>query len=165
MMKRFVATAETIAAAMLLAVALLTASNAALRYTAAIQIPDWFDFSRLLQAIALFWGIAIVTYRGTHICVDIVWELLGRRGRQALDIAATACMVLALAPMTWMVWQKVATTGSQATSDLRLPLAPFYGIAAVGITVGLVLALKRLWMLARGDDAARMVEGTGGHGP
>lgn len=151
-MRRFLATSENIAAFFLLLIAVLTGINVVLRYAFAIQIPDWFDFSKQLQSIALFWGIAIVTYRGTHICVDIIWENLGNRGKRFLDLLATVITLAFLAPMAWMIWRKVATTGTQETSDLRLPLIPFYAVAAVGATVAVVLCAKRLWQLWRGVD-------------
>lgn len=148
-MKRFLAATENIAGFFLLLIALLTAGNAALRYGFSIQIPDWFDFSRLLQAIALFWGIAVVTFRGTHICVDLLWEMAGERGKRIIDLAATATTVAFLAPTAWMVWVKVATTGTQQTSDLRLPLIPFYAVAALGATAALILGAMRLRQLWR----------------
>ena len=35
-----------------------------LRYFFAIQIPDAYDFGRLLLGILIFWGIAATSYRG-----------------------------------------------------------------------------------------------------
>ena len=43
-----------------------------------------------------------------------------------LDLVATIITLLFLIPMAWMIWVKVGSTGTQATSDLRLPLIPFY---------------------------------------
>ena len=63
-MNRFLRVSENLAALFLLLIALLVTVNVTLRYVLSIQIPDWFDFSRQLQAIAIFWGIAIATYRG-----------------------------------------------------------------------------------------------------
>jgi TRAP-type C4-dicarboxylate transport system permease small subunit len=148
-MRRALESIESIAALLLLGVALLTAVNVALRDTLAFQIPDWFDGSRMLLCIALFWGIAVTTWRGGHICVDVVWEHLGPDGRRRLDVAATAISLSMLAPLAWMVWTKVATMGSQATSDLRLPLAWFFAVAALGTTAAAVLCAARLVTLAR----------------
>jgi TRAP-type C4-dicarboxylate transport system permease small subunit len=162
-MKRFLQASENIAALFLLAIALLVTTNVTLRYLFSIQIPDWFDFSRQLQAIALFWGIAIATYRGGHICVDVLWEHLGRPGRRVLDTAATLVTLLFLLPMAWMIWVKVSSTGTQATSDLRLPLVPFYVVSAAGATVAVVLAAKRVWELLRGQEFEARASETG-HG-
>ena len=163
-MNRFLRVSENLAALFLLLIALLVTLNVTLRYVLSIQIPDWFDFSRQLQAIAIFWGIAIATYRGSHICVDIVWEHLGRSGKRMLDLVATIITLLFLIPMAWMIWVKVGSTGTQATSDLRLPLVPFYVVSAVGATVAVVLAAKRIWGLWQGqEELASEAETT--HGP
>lgn len=151
-MKRLLATTENVAALFLLAIALLTAGNVALRDLFSMQVPDWFDGSRLLQSIALFWGIAIATYRGDHICVDIVWEHLGPRGRRWLDVFATLVTFAFLAPLAWMVWVKVGSTGTQATSDLRLPLVWFYPLGALGATVAALLGALRAIELVRGKE-------------
>lgn len=148
-MKRLLAATESIAALFLLGIALLTAGNVALRDLFSLQIPDWFDGSRQLQGIALFWGIAIATYHAGHIGVDIVWEHLGARGRRAVDLFATAVTVAFLAPLAWMVWVKVAGTGTQGTSDLRMPLVWFYSVGAVGATVAALLGALRVIELAR----------------
>lgn len=153
-MKQLLAFSESAAAVFLLVVALLTAGNVALRDLAGTQIPDWFDLSKQLQAIALFWGIAIATHRGSHICVDVVWEHLTESGRRKLDLLATVVVAMALAPLAWMVWVKVAGTGTQTTSDLRIPLAPLLALSAAGATAAFLLALMRAWEL-RSDAAAR----------
>ena len=162
-MSRLLRVFEDLAALFLLLIAVLVAINVTLRYAFSFQIPDWFDFSRQLQAIALFWGIAIATYRAGHICVDIVWEHMRPAGRRWLDLVATTITFLFLLPMAWMIWVKVATTGTQATSDLRLPLVPFYAVAATGATVAAFLAAKRSWDLWRrpvgANDEAENVHG------
>jgi TRAP-type C4-dicarboxylate transport system permease small subunit len=149
-MRRLLATTENIAALLLLAIALLTAGNVVLRDVFGMQIPDWFDGSKQLQAMALFWGIAIATYRGGHICVDLLWEHLGQRGRRWLDLFATLVTLAFLAPLAWMVWVKVGSTGTQTSSDLRLPLVWFYAVGALGATVAALLGALRAIELARG---------------
>ena len=49
-----------------------------LRYFFSVQIPDAYDFGRLLLGILIFWGIAATSYRGGHITVDLVWARQGR---------------------------------------------------------------------------------------
>ena len=153
-MPRFLSAVETAAAVFLLLIALLTAGNVMLRDLLGIQIPDWFDGTKMLQAIALFWGIALATWHGTHICVDLLWEHLRTPGRRIVDLAATGVTAAALAPLAWMVWVKVLRTGTQATMDLRLPLTPFHAVAALGATVAVVLALARLVHLWRAKPGA-----------
>ena len=151
-MRRLLTAIETMAALSLLMIALLTAANVALRDLLSVQIPDWYDGSRLLMAIALFWGIAIATYQAGHICVDVVWEHLARRGRRWLDLIAGSVTLAFLAPMAWMVWAKVLSGGTQATSDLRLPLMWFTTIAAAGAVAAAVLGVARLFDVARARE-------------
>jgi len=149
-MKRVLSAIETVAAFFLLLIALLTASNVVLRDLLSVQIPDWYDGSRMLQGIALFWGVALATYYGSHICVDLAWEHMKERGRRRLDLVATAITLAFLAPLAWMVWTKVGNTGTQGTSDLRLPLVYFYAVAAVGATAAALLAVVRIKLLWQG---------------
>lgn len=151
-MKRLVSATETVAAIFLLLIALLTALNVALRDLLSWQIPDWFDGTKLLMGIALFWGIAVATYHAGHIAVDIVWEHLGRRGRRWLDLIAGVITLAFLVPMAWMVFAKVLASGTQATTDLRLPLVWFTSIAACGAVAGAVLGLARVAELIQGKD-------------
>ncbi|MEO7246804.1 MAG: TRAP transporter small permease, partial [Rubrivivax sp.] len=139
MRRRLLAATETVAAVFLLLIALLTAANVAFRDLLSVQIPDWYDGSKLLMAIALFWGIAVATYHAGHIAVDIVWEHLHAPGRRVLDIVAGLVTLAFLAPMAWMVLAKVLAGGTQATTDLRLPLLPFQSIAACGAIAAAVL--------------------------
>jgi TRAP-type C4-dicarboxylate transport system permease small subunit len=161
-MKQFLSAVESTAALFLLLIALLTAGNVVLRDLLSIQIPDWFDGTKQLQGIALFWGIALATWRGTHICVDIVWEHLGERGRRWLDLFATLLTLAFLAPMAWMVWVKVGSTGTQATNDLRLPLVWFYAVGAVGASVAALLGALRAIEVARGRSGAAEAGGANG---
>jgi len=148
--RRLLAAVETVAAVFLLVIALLTAGNVALRDLLAVQIPDWFDGSKYLMGIALFWGIALATYHASHICVDIVWEHLGARGRRWLDVAAGTVTLAFLLPMAWMVWTKVLASGTQSTTDLRVPIIWFTAVAAAGGVAAVVLAAVRLFLDARG---------------
>lgn len=153
-MKRLLSAVETLAALSLLVIALVTAGNVLVRYAFGWQIPDWFDGTQMMQGIAMFWGIALATYYGTHIGVDIVWEHLGLQGKRRMDLLATALTAAFLVPLAWMVWVKVGGTGSQGTMDLRLPLQWFYSVAAVGASVAAVLALVRLVQLWQGRAAS-----------
>ena len=155
MMKRLLSWTETLAALFLLAIALLIAANVFLRDVLSIQIPDWFDGSKLMQGIALMWGFAVATYHGSHICVDIVWEHLGQRGQRTLDVLSTTVTMAFLALTAWMVWTKVLSTGSQTTSDLQLPIVYFYGLAACGVVAAAVLALLRISRLVSGTPIDR----------
>jgi TRAP-type C4-dicarboxylate transport system permease small subunit len=146
-MKKILDTTESVAAFFLLAIALLTAGNVFIRNVADVQVPDWYDGSRLLLGISIFWGMAIATYRGGHICVDALWEHLGPRNRIRMDMLATVLTFAFLGPLAWMVWIKVSGTGEQATSW-------FYAVAALGATAAAILSAARvvqMWRRASGN--------------
>jgi TRAP-type C4-dicarboxylate transport system permease small subunit len=151
-MKRLLSATETIAAVFLLLIALLTSGNVILRDLFGQTVPDWFDGSRLLLGIAMFWGISIATYRAGHICVDAVWEMMNTTNRRRIDVLASLLTLAFLAPLAWMIWIKVGNTGTQATSDLRLPMMWFYAVAAAGAVVAALLAALRAVEVARGHD-------------
>ena len=144
MLNRILAFTESVAALFLLLVAALTFFNVCVRYLFHTQIPDWFDLSKQLQAIAIMWGIALATYRGSHICVDILWEHCGSAWRRRIDVFATGTTLLLLAPMAWMIFIIVSGMGTEVTSDLRLQLRYFYAIAALGAVAAALLAVKRI---------------------
>ena len=78
-MDRFIDGIELIAAFFVGIVAADIFISVLLRYFFSIQIPDAYDFGRLLLGILIFWGIAATSYRGTHITVDLVWANVGPR--------------------------------------------------------------------------------------
>ena len=153
MLDKILAFTEAMAAFFLLLVAALTFSNVCIRYLFDTQIPDWFDFSNQFQAIAILWGIALTTYRGSHICVDILWEHVNGIWKRRIDLFATTTTLALLAPMAWMIWVMVANMGTEATSDLRIPLKYFYAVAALGAVAAAILAAKRILRLYADSDA------------
>ena len=157
-MKRLILTIAPMAACSLLLVGGLVAVNVILRNFTEVMIPDWYDGSRLLLGIATLWGVAITTFRGAHISVDLLWEYCGAANKRRIDIAAGVFVLLFFALLAWMTWQKVFDSGSQVTADLRLPLAYFYAAAALGGTAAVVLATLRVVNLIGGEASADALE-------
>jgi TRAP-type transport system small permease protein len=161
-MDKFVSYVERIAGMFLLAIAVLTFGSVVLRYLFATQIPDWFDFSKLLQGIAIFWGIACVCYRNEHIMVDLLWEKANPDGRRRIDLAATMVLLIFLALMSWMlgakVWQSALST--QATSDLRIPIGPFHVMAWLGVVAATITTGMRLINVWRRSHQGELQQST-----
>ncbi len=143
---RVIAGAEIVAGAFLAFVTALTFVTVVLRYTFAWTIPDSYDLSRNFLGILIFWGIAVTSYRGDHITVELVSNLLPPRGRHALDIVATAFTLACMAAFAWSMLDKVMDEASsgETTYDLHLPIWPFYGLAWVGIAGSVLMLLVRL---------------------
>jgi len=145
-MERVVLWVERMAGASLAAVALLVFGSVMLRDLASVDLPDSFDFSRYLQGIAIFWGLAVTTYRNAHIVVDLVWELSGSVWRRAIDLFACTVSVSFMGLFAWMLVVRFPAVqhAHQLTSDLRLPIWPFYAIATAGIVAATVVGIIRL---------------------
>ena len=145
-MTRIVNAIETIGGFLLLTVALLIASSVTARYVFSFNLPDAFDISRFLQGVTLFWGLAVTTYGGSHICVDIAHEMAGRGGKRAIDIAAEAIMVASFAVFAYAMYDRLWPTinSGQTTNELMVPIWPFYLLALLGVSVTTFVALLRL---------------------
>jgi TRAP-type C4-dicarboxylate transport system permease small subunit len=153
-MARIIATIETIAALLLAAVALLITAGVVLRYGFSVNLPDAFDLSRFLQGVALFWGLAITTYAGSHICVDIAHEMVGPGGKRLIDIAAESVMAAAFAVFAYAMHDRLwpAVQSGQTTNELLIPTWPFFLIALAGVAVTAFIALMRLIRAVRGGE-------------
>jgi TRAP-type transport system small permease protein len=150
-MDRWVRRTEVAAGLFLGLIAALTFVSVGLRGTLGIAIPDGYDVSRLLLAVTIFWGIAVASYRGQHIEVDLLWRALPPGGRRAVDRIAAALTLAAIAVFAWMLGAKVLGTwrSGERTFDLGLPVWPFHLLAALGIFFAALLLLLRFVRLLR----------------
>jgi TRAP-type C4-dicarboxylate transport system permease small subunit len=146
MLDRIVGRIERIAGLFLLAVALLTFVMVILRKFFDTGIPDWFDFSRLLQGIALLWGIACVCYRGAHILVDLVWDFSSDRNKFRIDVFALGVLIAFLLALCVFATQAAIEMRGKnlLTSDLRVPQWGFYLLGALGTWAALFATGVRL---------------------
>ena len=108
---------ERIAGLFLAVITVLVFASAIGRYAFAAPIPDAFDVARLMLGVAMLWGFASVGYRGAHIKVDLVAELLPARARLWLDVTAALVLLLFTVLLAWMRLGRVesAYASSEAT--------------------------------------------------
>jgi TRAP-type transport system small permease protein len=149
LMDRFINGIELIAAFFVGIVAADIFISVLLRYFFSIQIPDAYDFGRLLLGILIFWGIAATSYRGTHITVDLVWANSSPRWQRVIDIFATLVLLFVVTVQTYTLFDKVAGTyrDNVLTFDLRLPTWPFFAVAWIGDVSAVLLIAIRTWRL------------------
>src|SRR5260221_2827406 len=133
-MDRIIDTIEAIAAIFVGLVAVDIFLSVMLRRFFSVQIPDSYDFGRLLLGILIFWGIAATSYRGTHITVDLVWAQANPRWKRAIDVFATLVLLFVVSVQTYTLFDKVRATYADnvLTYDLGLPTWPFFAAAWVG---------------------------------
>jgi TRAP-type C4-dicarboxylate transport system permease small subunit len=140
---------ELIAAAFVGIVAADIFISVMLRYFFSVQIPDAYDFGRLLLGILIFWGIAATSYRGTHITVDLLYASVGPRLQRFIDAFATLVLLFVVTVQTYTLYDKVWTTRADnvLTFDLRLPTWPFFLVAWIGDVSAVILIAIRTYRL------------------
>jgi TRAP-type C4-dicarboxylate transport system permease small subunit len=159
-MDRFIDGIELIAAFFVGIVAADIFISVLLRYFFSIQIPDAYDFGRLLLGILIFWGIAATSYRGTHITVDLVWANVDARWQRMIDVFATLVLLFVVTVQTYTLFDKVVSTYRDhvLTFDLRLPTWPFFAIAWIGdVSAVLLIAIRTYRLIFHPED----IEGGG----
>ena len=157
-MNWFIDFIEQVAAFFIAIVALDIFISVMLRYFFSVQIPDAYDFGRLLLGILIFWGIAATSYRGAHITVDLVWSAAGPRMKQAIDIFATLVLLGVVTVQTGTLFDKVMTTRADhvLTYDLNLPVWPFFLVAWLGdVSAVLLIAVRTFRLIVRPEIFGR----------
>jgi TRAP-type C4-dicarboxylate transport system permease small subunit len=164
-MDRFIDGIELVAAGFVGIVAADIFISVLLRYFFNTQIPDSYDFGRLLLGILIFWGIAATSYRGTHITVDLLWGSVGPRYQRFIDIFATVVLLFVVTVQTWTLFDKVRTTYTDnvLTYDLHLPNWPFFAVAWAGdVSAVLLIAIRTYRLIFHpeqiGEPAVKPVE-------
>jgi len=148
-MDRIIDTIEAIAAIFVGLVAADIFLSVLLRRFFSVQIPDSYDFGRMLLGILIFWGIAATSYRGGHITVDLVWASVSPRWKRAIDVFATLVLLFVVTVQTYTLFDKVVTTRADhvLTFDLNLPTWPFFAVAWLGDAAAVLLIAVRTWRL------------------
>jgi len=148
-MDRIIDTIEAIAALFVGLVAADIFISVMLRRFFSVQIPDSYDFGRMLLGILIFWGIAATSYRGGHITVDLVWAQASPRWKRVIDVFATLVLLFVVTVQTYTLFDKVQSTYNDhvLTFDLGLPTWPFFAVAWIGDVSAVVLIAIRTWRL------------------
>src|SRR6516162_10867306 len=154
-MNWFIDLIELVAAFFIGIVALDIFISVMLRYFFSVQIPDSYDFGRMLLGILIFWGIAATSYRGGHITVDLVWANVGPKYKRMIDVFATLVLLFVVTVQTYTLFDKVVTTyyDHVLTFDLRLPTWPFFALAWAGDVSAVVLIAIRTYRLVLHPEA------------
>ena len=142
---RFIDLIEVTAAGFLAVVTLLTFVSVILRYFFSWAIPNSYDFTRLLLGILIFWGMAVASYRGDHITVDLVWGASPTWAKRAMDVFSALVTLVGMATFTWMFAEKVLDirVAGTGTFDLRQPVWPYYFVAWIGLAAAVLLLVLR----------------------
>lgn len=144
---------EYAAGILLGAITILVVASAIGRYLLSTPIPDAFDLSRLLIGAAIMWGFASVGFRGSHIKVDLLAEMLPAKARRIVDAIAWAVLLAFTCVLAWKLKDRTlgAMASGEATFDLRIPSWYFYALILAGVTVSILTTAVRLVKVLRGE--------------
>jgi C4-dicarboxylate transporter, DctQ subunit len=145
---------ERIAGLFLGVITVLVFASALGRYVLASPIPDAFDIARLMLGVAMLWGFASVGYRGAHIKVDLVAELLPARARRVLDVLASLVLLLFTVLLAAMLLGRVesAYASNESTFDLRLQVWPWLAAIWLGVLASVFTIVSRLVLMLLGFE-------------
>jgi TRAP-type transport system small permease protein len=138
-------------------IALLTFCDVIGRYIFSKTIPGGYDLGQQLQAIVIFWGMAVATYDRAHITVDMVWETLSPKGRWSVDKASDLICAVAFGALflcTAMQIPKMMRS-SEIIPSLGVPLWIFTCVAVAGVmlaTLGALLAASHAQEIEPSSD-------------
>jgi len=151
---KFIDLIEVTAAGFLAIVTLLTFVSVFLRYFFSWAIPDSYDFTCLLLGILIFWGMAVASYRGDHITVDLLWGALPPPAQRAIDVFSALVTLVAMTAFTWMFAEKVIDIRADhiGTFDLREPVWIYYLVAWLGLGSAVLLLMLRTVRLVIAPD-------------
>jgi TRAP-type C4-dicarboxylate transport system permease small subunit len=129
---------------LLLGVALVTVSDALLRYSLGRPIRGTFEATELLLAAIIFFGMPYMSLIDGHVSVDFLTSRLGPRTQHAIiAINATVCAVLLVVITVQMsaLAREFLATG-RTTITMRIPVFSFIvpvtaaaGLAAIGFVI------------------------------
>jgi TRAP-type C4-dicarboxylate transport system, small permease component len=159
-LEKFCTGVEIIAGVLLGLCTLLIVVSTAGRYLLSWPVPDAFDISRLLIGACIMWGFASVCYRGGQIAVDIVWELLPRRGKIVLDLFAWAMLFFFTVLLAYQTYFRVASAyrSNEGTFDLRIPVWPMLGLIWLGCAAAVITLLFAFSRVRAGRDLGQHQE-------
>jgi TRAP-type C4-dicarboxylate transport system permease small subunit len=135
-----------ISATVLFVMMLLTAVDVVGRYLFNRPIVGGFELTEMMLAALIYCGLPLVSKRREHIVIDTFDTFMSKRVKRGFDILADIVCTVALAGLSWLLFQRalrVAQYGD-TTSVLTLPLAP---VAYLMGTMIVVTAAIHLWLV------------------
>lgn len=154
-LERFSKGVDVIAGICLGVVTLLVFVSAIGRYLFSFPIPDSFDLSRLLLGVAVMWGLASIGFRGGHIAVDILAQVVPARVGRLMEAFGWAVLLVFTIALAYKLFERVdsAYNSYESTFDLRWPVWPWLALAWAGVVVSIFTVAARLLYLLTGADS------------
>jgi len=159
-LQRFCEIVDMVAGILLGFATLLVVATAVARYFFSFAIPDAFDITRLVIGACLMWGFASIGFRGGHITVDVLYEVVGERARKLLNAISWGSLLFFTALLAYQMYFRLtsAYASNEATFDLRLPAWPFIGVIWVGCLFAVITTTAAVLVKPETDKEAHPEE-------
>ena len=141
-------------------IVLLTFADVFARYLFARPVRGSVEIVQYAMALVVFTALPMVTRHRGHVTVSLIDRFMKGGAARVQRIVCDALSTLALALVTWRLWEQAAsdTAGQTKTIVLGLPQAPLaYAMCAFAALATLVMA-RLLWGSLRGDAASRVAQ-------
>lgn len=148
-MQQIISTIEKTAGYAIGFLAVITFSEAILRYGFSTHIPDQFVVGQMMQGIAICWGIATATYSDRHITVDLLYTFTTDRMRRIFDVFGYTLNLAFMTVFGYAITFKVfdILEAGEISNDLGVPIWTGYTLASVGIQAAVIMAAIRWWQV------------------
>jgi TRAP-type C4-dicarboxylate transport system permease small subunit len=133
------------AAAILMAMMLITVVDVVARYVFNRPLRGAFEVTELMLVVLIFAGLPLVSFTDEHAVMDFIDRLLGRRGQRHLDRVVQTANGAFMLLLAWLVWRKANSIWAyrDATDVLRILYGPFvYFMAGTLGLAGLIHLYK-----------------------
>jgi TRAP-type transport system small permease protein len=134
------------AAAILLAMMLLTVVDVVGRYAFSRPVRGAFEVTELMLLVLIFAGLPLVSFSDEHAVMDFIDRLLGRRGQvrlqRVVQVGNAAFMLL----LAWLVWRKADRIWAyrDSTDVLRIVYGPFVYFMALALALAGLIHLYKV---------------------
>ena len=115
-----------VAAAILLLLMALTFVDVVGRYLFSAPVPGGYELTQLLMAILIFCALPVISWRETHVTIDLLDFLATGRAAEIRQVIVNAVSAAAIALVGWRTWiyaGELADYGD-VTEYLHIPQAP-----------------------------------------
>ena len=148
-----------ISATVLFLMMLLTAVDVAGRYLVNRPVVGGFELTEMMLAALIYCGLPLVSKRREHIVIDTFDTFMSKRVKRGFDILADMVCTVALAGLSWLLFQRalrVAQYGD-TTTVLTLPLAPVAYLMGTMIVVTAAIHLWLIFVPHKDDDSKSII--------
>ena len=148
-----------ISATVLFLMMLLTAVDVAGRYLVNRPVVGGFELTEMMLAALIYCGLPLVSKRREHIVIDTFDTFMSKRVKRGFDILADIVCTVALAGLSWLLFQRalrVAEYGD-TTTVLTLPLAPVAYLMGTMIVVTAAIHLWLIFVPHKDDDSKSII--------